>query len=76
MQNSFNSNNELWTEIALSSGWVEVLGGADNLTVGEAARLEAIKAFGVANSYWKAWMAPYFLLKLKEMFAKEPGTSD
>ena len=76
MQNSFNSNNELWTEIALSSGWVEVLAGADNISVGEAARLNYIKAFGVANSYWKPWMAPYVCTKLKEMFTREPGTTD
>ena len=76
MQNCFNSDNELWTEIALSSGWVEVLGGGDNLTAGEATRLEAIKIFGVANSYWKSWMAPYFLLKLKEYLTRMPGTTD
>jgi len=76
MQNSFNSNNQLWTEIALSSGWVEVLAGAENMTVLEAARLNHIKAFGVANSYWRPWMINYVCLKLKEMFQREPGTTD
>jgi len=76
MQNAFNSNNELWTEIALSGGWIEVLAGADNLGTGEAARLNAIKAFGVANSYLKWRDVNYVLLKLKEMMQREPGTTD
>lgn len=76
MQNTFNSNNELWTEIALSSGWIEVLAGADNMSVGEAAQLNAIKAFGVANSYLKWRHIDYFINKLKEMMQREPGTVD
>ena len=76
MQNTFNSNNELSTEIALSGGWIEVLAGADNMSVGEAAQLNAIKAFGVANSYLKWRHVDYVLLKLKEMMQRETGTAD
>jgi len=76
MQNCFNSNNELWTEIALSSGWIEVLGGADNMSAGEATHLESIKARAVADSYLRWSDVDYFLLKLKEMLQREPGTTD
>ena len=76
MQNTFNSNNELWTEIALSSGWIEVLAGADNMTVGEAATLNGIKAFGVANSYLKHRQVNQFIFYLKQMMEREPGTTD
>lgn len=76
MQNTFNSNNQLWTEIALSSGWIEVLAGADNLTVMQAAELNAIKARAVANSFLAWHDVNKFIELLKEMFQREPGTTD
>jgi len=76
MKATFNSTHELWTEIALSGGWVEVLGGSDNLSTLEQARLESIKIFGVANSYWMPWMINYFCLKFRAVLARWPGTTD
>ena len=76
MQNAFHASCALWTEIALSSGWVEVLAGADTMGVGEAAQLTKIKTFGVANSYWKSWMGPYFCNKLKEYLVRMPTAAD
>ena len=76
MENTFNSNNELWTEIALSGGWIEVLAGAANLSVGEADKLTAIKVFSVANSYMRRRHTEQFLKILGEMLLRFPGTTD
>lgn len=76
MQNTFNSDNELWTEIALSGGWIEVLAGADNLTQEEGDRLTGIVAFGVANSYLKWRQVNEFVYLLKQMLQRKPGTTD
>jgi len=76
MQNAFNSNNELWTEIATSGGWVEVLAGADSLSARAQAELDHIKAFGVANNFWRPAMINRFTYWLKMYFTMEPGTTD
>jgi len=76
MQNAFNSGNELWTEIALSGGWIEVLGGADSLSAKAQTELEQIKVFGVANSYLKHRHVNQFIYWLKTYFEMEPGTTD
>lgn len=76
MQNSFNSNNEGWTEIALSGGWVEVLAGFDSLSARAQGELNHIKAFGVANSYWRPAMINRFTYWLKTYMTMEPGAAD
>ena len=76
MKGTFNSTNELWTELALSGGMIEDLAGADNLTTLEQARLEHVKAFGVANSYWRPWMINYVCLKLRDTMVRKPGAAD
>lgn len=76
MKNTFNSTHELWTEIALSAGWVEVLAGSDNLSGLEQDRLNHIKAFGVANSYWRPRMINYVCMKMRDVLTRYPGTTD
>ena len=76
MQNTFNSNNELWTELALSGGGLEVLAGADSLSARAQSELNDIKAEGVAGSYLKHAQVNRFLYWLKWYMEMEPGAAD
>lgn len=76
MEDTFNSGNELWTEIALSGGLVEDLAGADCLSAGEQSRLSAVKTFAVANSYIRAHHKLTILKGLEDVLNRKTGTTD
>jgi len=77
MKNTFNSENQFWSEIALSAGFVETLAAASStLVASDTAVLEAIKAFGVANSYWRAHHKNQFMVILRKVLEQKPAAAD